>query len=212
MPSYNDNLRWRYATKKFDATKKLPPAQLEQLLESTQLAASSYGLQPYKVLVITDPALRAKIREHAWNQAQVTDASHLAIFCAYRSIDEAYVDAFVELIAKERGMPVESLKGYRDMMAGSIRNMNPGQMAAWTKMQSYIGLGFLLSAAAQMHVDACPMEGFDAAKVDEVLGLADLNLTATTFCPLGFRAADDAAAGYKKVRFPKEELFIFKGN
>lgn len=203
-----DDLRWRYATKKFDPSKKLSDAQLDELLDATRLAASSYGLQPYKILVVTDPAVRAKIREHAWNQSQVTDASHLLVFAAYKSIDEAYVDGYVALIAKERGMTVEALKGFRDMMVGSIKGQTPESLAQWMKRQAYIAVGFALSAAAHMQIDACPMEGFDATHVDVDLGLTDKNLTTAVIMPIGFRAADDAAAGYAKVRFPKEELFI----
>jgi|CXWL01.1.fsa_nt_gi nitroreductase len=210
MSSYNDRLFWRYATKKFDPTKHLTQEQLDELLESARLSASSYGLQPYKLVVVTNPAIRAKLREHAWNQSQVTDASHLVVICSYRTIDAAYIDRFVGIIASERGVSVESLKGYRDMMVGSIQGRTPEQLADWMKRQSYIALGFLLSAAAQHQIDACPMEGFDATHVDVDLGLAEENLTAAVFCPLGFRASDDATASYKKVRFPKEEFIVFK--
>jgi nitroreductase len=209
MSTYNDNLRWRYATKKFDSAKKLTQVQIDDLLESTQLAASSFGLQPYKVFVITDPALRERIKEHAWGQTQVTDASHLVVFCAYKTIDESYVDAFIALVSEIRGIPVESLKDYREMMVGSIKGRSTEALANWMKCQAYIGLGFLLSAAAQATIDACPMEGFDPSLVDGDLQLSDKNLTAVAMCPLGFRASDDRTAAYKKVRFPKEELFVF---
>ncbi len=210
MSTYNDHLLWRYATKKFDPTKKLTQTQLDELLESARLSASSFGLQPYKFVVVTDPAVRAKLREHAWGQSQVTDASHLIVICSYRTMDAAYVDRFAQLVGAERGVPAENLKGYRDMMVGSIQGRSPEQLADWMKRQAYIALGFLLSAAAQNEIDACPMEGFDPTHVDVDLGLAEQNLTAAVFCPIGFRAADDETASYKKVRFPKEELFIFK--
>jgi nitroreductase len=210
MSSYNDNLLWRYATKKFDPTKKLTQAQLDELLEATRLAASSYGLQPYKIFVVTDMALREKIKEHSWNQAQVTDASHLIVFCAKKTMDESYIDSYIALISKERGMPAESLKGFRDMMVGSAKGRSPEALANWMKCQAYIALGFLLSAAAELHIDACPMEGFDPVHVDTDLGLLDQDLTAVTFCPVGFRASDDATAAYPKVRLPTEELFVFK--
>ncbi len=210
MSPYNDNLQWRYATKKFDPTKKLTDAQLNDLLDAMQLSASSYGLQPYKFIVVTNPELREKIKEHAWGQSQVTDASHLIVICAQKTIDENYVDAFVDLVAKERGVPTDALKGYRDMMVGTVKGRTPEELATWMKCQAYISLGFLLSAAAQNKIDACPMEGFDPAHVNVDLGIVEENLTAVAFCPVGFRAADDASAAYKKVRFPKEELFIFK--
>ena len=205
-----ESLRWRYATKKFDPTKKLTNEQLDAVLEAARLSASSYGLQPYKFVVITNPAIRAKIREHAWDQPQVTDASHLIAVCPYRSIDAAYVDAYVAHIARERGVTVESLKGFRDMMAGSVSRQTPEGLAAWMKCQAYIAVGFILSAAAHMRIDAAPMEGFDPTHVDVDLGLLDLNLTTAVLIGLGYRAGDDPAASYKKVRFPKEHLFLFK--
>ncbi len=208
MPAFTEALRWRYATKKFDPTKKLSDAQLDQLLDAAQLSASSFGLQPYRILVVTDPAVRAKIREHAWGQTQVTDASHLLVFCPMRTIDEAYVKTFIELVSKTRGVPAENLKGYHDMMMGTISARPPEALAGWMRSQAYIAVGFLLSAAAQYGIDACPMEGFDPAHVDVDLGLLDKNLTSAVLVPVGFRAADDATASYAKVRFPKEELFL----
>ncbi len=208
--SHLESLQWRYATKKFDPTKKLSDAQLEELMEAARLSASSYGLQPYKFVVVTDPAVRAKIREHAWDQAQVTDASHLIVLCSYRTMDHSYIDKYIAEIAKTRGMKPEDLAGFRDMMRGSVAGKDAKDLADWMKRQSYIALGFLLSAAAHMRIDACPMEGFDPTHVDVDLGLVDMNLTSATLCPVGFRASDDAAAQYKKVRFAKDELFIRK--
>ncbi len=210
MSTYLDNLQWRYATKKFDSSKKLSREQLDELLSALRLSASSYGLQPYKFIVITDPDTRAKLREAAWDQSQITDASHLVVFAARKALDMAYVDHYLTMIAKERGMEIDQLKGFKDMLASPIQHMTPEDMEAWNKKQAYIALGFLLSAAAQMHVDACPMEGFDAARFDEILDLPKDGLTTAVICPLGFRAADDSAAQYKKVRFPKEELFDFR--
>lgn len=204
MSGFNESLHWRYATKKFDPSKKLSKTQLDGLIEAADLAASSYGLQPYKMIVITNPDLRAQIRAAAWNQTQVTDASHMVLFAAKTGVDEAYIDAFVANIAKTRGVTVESLKGYRDMMVGSMGKMN----TTWCQKQAYIALGTLLSAAAHEEIDACPMEGFDPAKVDEILGLAKMGLTATVFCPVGFRAADDATASYKKVRLSRQDFVI----
>jgi nitroreductase len=210
MSAYIDNLRWRYATKIFDPSKKLTDTQLQELVEATRLTASSYGLQPYVFFVISDPMLRSKLRAHAFGQAQVTDASHLIVLCARTTIDEALIDRYIADIAKTRGVPAETLKGFRDMMMNTAQNRPAEAMLNWNKCQTYIALGFLLSAAAQMHVDSCPMEGFDNAKVDEELGLAAMGLTSCAFCPVGFRSPDDASAQYPKVRFPVEELFVFK--
>lgn len=210
MSTFNEQLQWRYATKKFDATKKLSDEQLHSLLESLRLSASSYGLQAYRVVVVNDPAVRAKIREHAWNQSQVTDASHLIAICPMRSIDEAYVTKYINLIAETRGVPAEALKGYHDMMIGSITGRSPEALTAWLKCQAYIAAGFLLAAAAEQQIDTCPMEGFDPVHVDVDLGLENQNLTTAMLIPVGFRAADDETASYKKVRFPTEEFVMTK--
>lgn len=203
-----ESLQWRYATKKFDPTKKLSAAQLQELMDAVQLSASSFGLQAYRVAVVTDPAIRAKVREHAWGQAQVTDASHLFAFMPMKSIDEAFVEKYISHIAKTRGIPTEGLKSYHDMMVGTIQSRTPEALAVWLRAQAYIAVGFLLSAAAHMGIDACPMEGFDPAHVDVDLGLLEKNLTTAVLVPVGFRAMDDEAATYKKVRTPKEELFM----
>ncbi|MSR86645.1 NAD(P)H-dependent oxidoreductase [Candidatus Peribacteria bacterium] len=209
MSDFNKSMQWRYATKHFDAAKKLTKAQLDELLDAARLSASSYGLQPYKLLVITNPELRAKLcTEAAYNQPQVADASHLVIFCTRTSVDEAYVDSFVANIAKTRGVTAESLAGYRDMMAKSMSRMTTEQQQIWSQKQAYIALGTLLAAAAHAEVDACPMEGFDSTKVDEILGLKEMGLASSVFCTLGFRAADDATAEQKKVRLPRHEFII----
>ncbi len=206
MPTFNDHLRWRYATKKFDATKKLTKAQVDELLESLRLTPSSFGLQPFKFLLIENSALRKKIREHAWNQTQVTDASHLIAICSYKIIDQAFVDRNLDLISKIRGVLVESLKGYRDRIGGYLLKSTPEKASEWAREQGYIALGCVLSACAAMEIDSCPIGGFDAALVDQDLDLAKDNLTIVALVPVGFRAADDAFASMKKVRFPTEEI------
>ncbi len=210
MSAFLDALQWRYATKKFDPSKKLSDAQLDALLAELRLAPSSYGLQPYKFLVISDPALRAKLREASWGQPQITEASHLVVMCARTDLGPAYVDEYLKLIADERGVPADSLNGFREILVGFAQNMSQETILTWAKKQVYIALGVLLSAAALAKVDACPMEGFEPAKYDEILGLKAMNLTSTVVCPLGFRSADDAHASMKKVRFPASELFVMK--
>jgi len=208
MSRTNEALLWRYATKKFDPTKKLSEKELQPLLDALRLSPSSYGLQPYQFILVTDPAIRQKIKEGAWNQPQVTDASHLIVLCARTSIDVAYVDAFVQMISEERGVPIESLKSYRDMMAGFVEGMPAEALKEWMKRQAYIPLGCILTVAAEHRIDACPMEGFDPAKVNEILGLEARGLTSVALCPVGHRAADDATALYKKVRLSEEQLII----
>lgn len=199
-----DNLNWRYATKKFDASKKIPADHWAKLEQAMVLSPSSFGLQPYRFVVITDAALRAKLREHAWNQSQVTDASHLVVLCRRLATTVADVDEFIGRSAKVRGVPTESLKGYRDMMAGFVSNPS-FDFSAWAAKQVYIALGFLLSTAAQMGIDACPMEGFDPAKFDEILGLKAEGFGSTVIATVGYRAADDHYAPLKKVRWTVDQ-------
>lgn len=208
MSALLESLQWRYATKKFDPTKKLSVSELNELTEALRLSASSYGLQPYKFMVISDPELRAKVRAHAWGQAQVTDASHLIVLLAEKVVDETHVDAYIENIAKTRGTTAESLATFKSMMMQTVNGRTPQELAEWAKKQGYIALGFLLSAAAHLRIDTCPMEGFSVPDVDNDLGLPARNLTAFALCPVGFRAADDETASMKKVRFPKEALFL----
>lgn len=209
MKALRESLLWRYAVKTFDPAKKLSEGQLDALLDAIRLAPSSYGLQPYKVVVVTSPELRAKLRAHARDQAQVTDASHLLVFCARRMIDEAHVRAFADLTAKERGLTPEKHASFLQAMLGSMTKKAPEEHHPWARSQAYIALGFLLFAAAHLKIDACPMEGFDAAKVTEDLGVGP-DWQAVALCPVGFRDPADPYAARKKVRFPKEEFFVFR--
>lgn len=203
-------MQWRYATKKFDTTKKITDKEIEELLEVLRLAPSSFGLQPWKFVVVKNPELRKSLREAAWNQPQVTDASHFIVLCARTDVDEKYVKRFAEAIAKIRKVLIESLKGYKDMMIGSVNGMNEVQRLEWGKKQVYLALGMLLEAAALKGIDACPMEGFDPEKFDEILNLKKEHTTATVLCALGYRAADDDLEKAAKVRFPKEEVIVEK--
>lgn len=205
-----DALQWRYATKKFDPSKKISEIDLHELLEAARLAPSSYGLQPWGFVVVTDPAVRKQLREHAWSQAQIEDASHLIVLCARTDVNENFVKRFVESIAKTRNVPVESLKGYEDMMQGFVKGETPESMVAWAQRQVYLALGVLLESAALKRIDACPMEGFVPEKFNEVLGLKKHNLTATVLCTLGYRAADDHSAKHMKVRFAAGDVVLKK--
>ena len=203
-----DKLNWRYATKKFDATKKLSAEQLNTLLDAVQLAPSSAGLQAYKVLVVENPEIRTQLREAAHGQPQLTDASHVIIFAAETNLDEAYVKTYIDRIAATRNMDRSLLAGFEQNITANINRMTEDVKIVWNHKQAYIALGVLLSAAADMGIDACPMEGFAAGKFDEILGLKELGLTSTVIAPIGFRAADDVFSQAAKVRRPKEELFI----
>lgn len=206
--SLTDKLKWRYATKKFDTKKKLSAEQLDYLLEAIQLAPSSIGLQHYKVLVVENPEVRANLREAAYGQPQLTDASQIIVFAAETGIDEAYGKSFIDLVAATRNIPRESLAGLEGMVLGAIANRTPEQRLLWAQKQAYIALGVLVAAAAAEGIDAGAMEGFDPAKFDEILGLKAKGLTATVIAAVGFRAEDDPFSKLVKVRRPKSELFI----
>ena len=201
-------LNWRYATKKFDSTKKLSSAQLDELLKATQLAPSSIGLQAYKIIVVEDKAIREKLREAANGQSQITDASQLIIFASETRLDEAYFANYIDYVSEKREIARENLAGFEQMIKGNVNRLSDEQRIAWSNKQVYIALGVLLTAAAEMGIDACPMEGFNAAQFDELLGLKEKELTTVVLAAVGFRSEDDSYSKLAKVRKPEEELFI----
>ncbi len=198
-------LEWRYATKKFDASRIIPAPIWQALERSLVLAPSSFGLQPWKFFVVDDSALRAKLRAAAWNQAQITDASHLVVLARRSPLEVADVAAFIQRLSEVRGAPLESLAGYRAMIEGFI-TAPTFRADDWTARQVYIALGGFLSAAALLGVDACPMEGFDPKVFDDLLGLPSQGYRATVVATAGYRAADDAISSAPKVRFPHQTL------
>ncbi|MFM1768191.1 MAG: hypothetical protein RJA22_720 [Verrucomicrobiota bacterium] len=200
-------LRWRYATKAFDSNRKIPAATWASLQEALVLSPSSFGLQPYQFLVIEDPALRARLRPHAWGQSQVTDASHFVVFTARTSLTEAELDRFLDRVIEVRGVPRDALAGYRQMMVGSLIGPEAaGRIPHWTARQAYIALGNLMTAAALLGVDACPIEGFVPAEFDKILDLPARGYAAVVCCALGYRSAEDKYAALPKVRFPASDL------
>ena len=204
-----DSLRWRYATKRFDPARRIPPELWSTIEDSLVLSASSYGLQPYRFVVVADPALRAQLRPVSWNQSQIVDASHLLVFAARTDLTTAEVDHFLDRTAEVRAVPRESLAAYRAGIIGDlVEGPRHAEIAQWTKRQAYLALGSLLVAAAQLGIDACPIEGFSPADYDRILDLPAQGLAATVVCALGYRSADDKYASLRKVRFPREELVI----
>ncbi len=200
-------LSWRYATKKFDATKKISAQDWSVLEEALVLTASSYGLQPWKFIVVTDQALKAKLRPASWNQSQVEDCSHLVVFAAKQDVTEADVDRFVARIAEVRGVTIESLAGYKGFMMGDLVNgARHAIIGEWAARQSYIAMGNLLTSAALLGIDACPFEGIEPAKYDEILGLKGTGYATISACPVGYRAADDKYASTPKVRFDAKDI------
>lgn len=201
------NLEWRYATKKFDTSKKVSTKDIDKIKEAVRLSASSYGLQAYKVLVIENPEVRKKLRAAAWNQPQITDSSQLFVFCNYVNVDENLVDDYMLLTAKTRDLKVDQLGDFKQMIMGATGGLNDEQMNAWTSKQTYIALSTLLAATSELQIDACPMEGFNKDQFNEILGLNEKGLSASVVAAVGYRAADDQAQFSPKVRKPSEILF-----
>jgi nitroreductase/dihydropteridine reductase len=203
-----EKLNWRYATKKFDHTKKLSPAQLDELLKAVHLSPSSAGLQSYKVIVVEDAATRQKLREAANGQSQLTDASQIIILASETNLDAAYVKNYIDHVAKSRNIGRDNLEGFEQMINSNVSGLTADQKINWSHKQAYIALGVLLTAAAELGIDACPMEGFSAEKFDEILGLKEKGLTTAVIAAIGFRAEDDGYSKLVKVRKPEEEMFI----
>ena len=208
MSNFLNNQNWRYATKKFDATKKVSTEDLNTLKEAIRLSSSSYGLQPYKVIIVENPEIRAKLQAAAWGQSQIVDASHLFIFANDTNIGDDAIDAFLNTISIERETPLESLAGYGDFMKSKITTLEPAVKSVWTSKQTYLALGNLLNAAAELKIDVTPMEGFVPSEVNEILGLDKLNLNASLIATVGYRHEEDATQFYKKVRKSQKDLFI----
>ncbi len=202
-----DKLNWRYATKKMDPTKVVPDDKVERILEAARLAPTSSGLQPYEVIVVTNPEVRARIREVAWNQAQVTDGSHLLVFAAWDNYTPERINQMFDLVNEERGFRNEGWENYRQMLLNNYPQRDPEVNFQHAARQAYIGFGLALTAAAFEGVDATPMEGFEPDKLDEILGLRERSLRSVTIMPLGYREVEsDWLVNLKKVRRPKDSF------
>jgi nitroreductase len=200
-------LKWRYATKVFDPKQLIPRETWSALEEALILTPSSYGLQPWRFIVVTDAELKRQLRAHSWNQAQVTDCSHFVIFAILKKICEADIDRFIAHSAQVRGAKPESLSGYRGMMLADIVHGPRGKSShEWAARQAYIALGNFMTAAALLKVDTCPLEGFVPPEYDKILGLGERGLTAAVCCAAGYRSEADKYAGLPKVRFSHQEM------
>lgn len=208
MSTFIENQNWRYATKKFDATKKISAEDLKILKEAIRLSASSYGLQPYKVLLIENPEVRKQLQPVSWGQSQIVDASHLFVFANLTNVEASDIDEYMENTAKTRNIPLEALTGYADFMKSKITPLSLADKRNWTSKQTYIALGNLLAAAADLKIDATPMEGFESEKYNEILGLDKLGLNASLVVPVGYRHEEDTYQHLSKVRKSTEELFV----
>lgn len=202
-------LQWRYASKKMNG-QQVPEEKVERILEAIRLAPSSMGLQPYTVLVIKDAELKKQILPIANNQQQVVDASHLLVFAAWDNITPEHVDEYIQLTAETRAIPVESLEQFKNILL-NIAARPAEENFQWTARQSYIAFATAIAAAAEEHVDATPMEGFNNAALDELLGLKEKGLRSVTLLPLGYRDVEnDWLAKFPKVRREKEKLFVIQ--
>ncbi len=200
------SMEWRYATKKF-APETLTDAEVNDLLESVRLAPSSYGLQPYKFIVVKDAALRESLRAAAFNQPQVVEASHLLVIASETDVNENTVARFIDNAAKTRSVDRSALKPREDFINNYLAPFTADMRNDWAQKQAYLALGVFVAAAAEAGIDMCPMEGLDRPRIDEILGLRAQNLTTVAFVTLGKRSSDDPAAAFAKVRKPAEQLF-----
>jgi len=208
MNHFLETQNWRYATKKFDATKKISTDDLNTLKEAIRLSSSSYGLQPYQVIIVENPELRAQLLAAAYGQSQVVDASHLIVFANEMNVGDDAVEKYLNRIGVTRNIPIESLAGFGNYMKGTINNLAEDAKNIWASKQTYLALGNLLNAAAELKIDVTPMEGFNPAQVNEILGLDKLGLNASLMATIGYRHKEDATQHLKKVRKSNEELFI----
>jgi nitroreductase/dihydropteridine reductase len=207
MSDLLQKLQWRYATKKMNPAKAVPPEKVDRILEAVRLTATSSGLQPYEVIVVTNKEVREKIKAIAWNQAQVTDGSHLLVFAAWDNYTPERINKMFDLVNAERGFTSEGWEAYRQKLLSAYPNRPAEENYAHAARQAYIGVGTALIAAAEEQVDSTPMEGFDPAALDEILGLKARGLRSVVILPLGYRADDgDWLASLKKVRRSKQDF------
>ncbi|MBK9220001.1 MAG: NAD(P)H-dependent oxidoreductase [Uliginosibacterium sp.] len=207
MSELLQKLQWRYATKQMDPSKTVPAEKVERILEAIRLSASSSGLQPYEVIVVTNPQVREQIKPHAWNQGQITDCSHLLVFAAWDNYTADRINMMFDLVNEVRGFKNEGWENYRQMLLGNYPPRDAETNYQHAARQAYIGLGSALIAAAYEGVDSTPMEGFDPAKVDEILKLRERGLRSVILLPLGYRAAEgDWLVNLKKVRRAKDKF------
>jgi len=204
-----EQLKWRYATKSFDKTKKLTVDQLHLLLEAVNLSASSYGMQPFEVMVIENQELKDRLRIFSGDQSQVSDASQLIIFAARNNLSPLHVNEYMQRIMSVRGVSYDSLTDYRNRIVKSISSKSQETLLQWASRQIYIALGFLLVTAAVEEIDACPIEGFEKEMYDEILGLKEKGLSSVVMAAVGYRSEDDKYQFKPKVRKSIKELITF---
>lgn len=205
-----ENLKWRYATKNFETEKKVSKQDLDILKEAIQLTPTSYGLQPFKILIIKDLETRNKLSSASYNQPQITTASHLFVFCNYTQLPKNEIENYIQLTAKTQHISPNILDDYKQLISNDLNQRNQTEIQNWSKNQNYIAMSNLLNACAELKIDACPMEGFDNKAYNEVLGLDKLQLNASILVPIGYRAIHDNSQYREKVRKGFDQIFIKK--
>jgi len=202
-----DSLNWRYACKKFDPVKKVSSEKIDFLKETIRLSPSSYGLQLYKVLIIEDAELKSILRPASWNQSQITDSSHLFVFCHYTGITKNNVEEYAQLRSEIQGKSMEETMKYIDYMYSRVGSYSSQYFDNWASKQTYIALSNLLTACAELKIDSCPIEGFEKNSYNEILGLPAQNLASSVVAAVGYRAEDEANQYNAKVRRSSKFLF-----
>ncbi|MCW1887965.1 MAG: NAD(P)H-dependent oxidoreductase [Candidatus Moranbacteria bacterium] len=203
-------LSWRYATKVFDSSKQVSEENLDAIIEAGRMAPTAYGLQPFKIIHIKSKEVREALQAVSYGQPQIVNAAELFLVAARTDVDADFITEYVERIAKTRGMDVAMLEDFKGMMIGDITSRSEEERIKWAGRQAYIALGMMLETASLLGVDTCPMEGFDSAKVDEVLGLRKENLVSLGYMAVGYRGEGDMFADFIKVRLPLETFVIEK--
>ena len=203
-----DNLKWRYAVKKFDHHKILSDNQINILKQAFNLTATSYGLQPIKLVVVKNKDIQKELVLHSWNQQQISQASHLLVICIDTKLDETDVEKYFERVKEIRNTPDEIINSFKEYLTTTISEKTTEDLLSWGKNQAYLALGNLLTVCANEKIDSCPMEGFIPEKYNEVLGLKEKNLSSVLVLPVGYRAEDDIMTHQKKVRKNVDEIVI----
>jgi nitroreductase / dihydropteridine reductase len=205
-----DAMNWRYAVAQFDTNKKISDEHMESLMEAVRLTPSSFGLQPWKFIVVSNPELKQKMRAAGYDQAAFTDASHMVVLAVNTGVDASYIERYIESVSTLRGIAKENLTGFSDMMNGAVAMRTPAEVVEWSSRQVYIALGVMVAAASVMAIDSHAMEGFDKDQFDEILGLTGTGFHSLVVNALGYRSDADALAEAPKVRFATEEMIVEK--
>lgn len=201
-------LEWRYATKKFDGNKLLPPEKIEVLKNAFNLTATSYGLQPIKLVIIQNKELQEKLVQYSFNQKQVATASHVLVICIENKVDREFIERYFKRVHAIRATPEDILEPFQNFLIGDFEKKHIDEISVWATNQAYLALGTLMTVCATEAIDACPMEGFEPEKYNDLLGLDEMNLESVLVLPVGYRAKDDMFSEFRKVRRPLSDVII----